>query len=159
MSFGNYIREERKKKALSLRELAKRSGMSHPYLSQLETGKNKNPTPDMVRKLAKGLNIKYPDLLKIAGHIDDKYLIIWLDEVEDGLNGKIKPVTIHLPGIEYIENDGITETKVINEDELKKRLFDLHDYLQLDVDLYYKGKILTNEQKQKIKTMLKTLLE
>ena len=35
---GAYIREQRRKAQLSLRKLAERSGVSNPYLSQIERG-------------------------------------------------------------------------------------------------------------------------
>jgi len=72
MDFGKSIRELRKSKGLSLREVAKRSGTSHPYLSQLETGKNKKPTPQIIAKIATGLNEDYFDLMVLAGYLEEK---------------------------------------------------------------------------------------
>lgn len=69
MDFGLYIRSLRKEKGLTLRETAKRAEVSHPYLSQLENGKNENPTPQIIKKLAKGLNTSYEQLLEKAGHL------------------------------------------------------------------------------------------
>lgn len=54
---GNYIKGVRTSKNMSLRELAKRSGVSHSYLSQLENGKTNNPSIEVSRKIAKGLNV------------------------------------------------------------------------------------------------------
>lgn len=71
MTFGEYIKSIRVDKGLSLREVARRSDISHPYLSQLENGKNTSPTPDIIRKLAKGLNLGYLELLQIAGYGDE----------------------------------------------------------------------------------------
>lgn len=70
MEFGKYIKEIRTNKSLTLRETAKRTKVSHPYLSQLETGENKKPTPEIIKKLAEGLNVNYYDLLVSAGYID-----------------------------------------------------------------------------------------
>jgi|SRR5690625_2049464 len=70
MDFGRHIRELRKSKNLSLREAARRSNMSHPYLSQIETGKNTNPTPNIIKKLSAGLNVPYMQLMEMAGYTD-----------------------------------------------------------------------------------------
>ena len=57
---------------MSLKEVAKRSGVSHPYLSQIENNKRNTPKPDMIRKLAKGLNVPYVELMQEAGYVDEK---------------------------------------------------------------------------------------
>ncbi|MGM0899407.1 MAG: helix-turn-helix domain-containing protein [Bacillota bacterium] len=72
MEFGEYIKQIRKDQKLSLREVAKRAGMSHPYLSQLETGRNNNPTRETLLKLSKGLEVDYSTLLKKAGYLDEQ---------------------------------------------------------------------------------------
>ncbi|HLR60547.1 MAG TPA: helix-turn-helix transcriptional regulator [Pseudogracilibacillus sp.] len=71
MTFGEYIKSIREKSNLSLREVARRSEISHPYLSQLENGKNKRPTHEMLRKLSKGLKVDYLQLLEKAGYINE----------------------------------------------------------------------------------------
>lgn len=76
MDFGRHIRELRKSKNLSLREAARRSEISHPYLSQIETGKNTNPTPNIIKKLSNGLNVPYMQLMNKAGYTDYRYDII-----------------------------------------------------------------------------------
>lgn len=61
---------------LSLREVAKRSGLSYSYISSLEKGKHPrtgapiNPTPDILRSLAKAYNYPHEELMKLAGHLD-----------------------------------------------------------------------------------------
>lgn len=69
MEFGEYLKNVRKNKNLSLRELSSLTGISHPYLSQLENGKNKRPTPDILKKLSDGMSIPYIGLLEKAGYI------------------------------------------------------------------------------------------
>lgn len=82
MAIGQEIKKTRKKKQLTLNELAKKSGVSQPYLSQLETGKNNNPTSDTLIKIAKGLDIPYIELLQKAGYIDDKDMEV-MDDAEN----------------------------------------------------------------------------
>lgn len=70
MDFGYVIKEQRKNIGISLREAAKRTGISHPYLSQLENGKTKNPTREVIKKLSVGLGISYAFLLETAGYFE-----------------------------------------------------------------------------------------
>lgn len=63
LEFGEYIKRLRRDKGISLRELARRTGVSQPYLSQLETGKYKNPSPEKLGELSKGLGISYAELM------------------------------------------------------------------------------------------------
>lgn len=71
-NFGNIVRNIRKDKKLSLKEVAENGGLSHPYLSQIENNKRNAPKPDMVKKLAKGLNVPYVFLLSKAGYLDEQ---------------------------------------------------------------------------------------
>lgn len=76
---GKNIKRLRESKNISARELSRRSGVSQGYLSQLETGKNNNPTNDVLKKLADGLNVEHEYMLYLAGVID-----------EDSYNAKVK---------------------------------------------------------------------
>lgn len=61
---------------LSLREVAKRSGLSYSYISSLEKGKHPrtgapiNPTPEILRSLSKAYNYPHEELMKLAGYLD-----------------------------------------------------------------------------------------
>jgi transcriptional regulator with XRE-family HTH domain len=61
---------------LSLREAAKRSGLSYTYIRSLELGKHPrtgspiNPTPDILRGLAKAYNYPHEELMRKAGYLD-----------------------------------------------------------------------------------------
>lgn len=54
----------RKLKGLSLRDVEEKTGISNAYLSQLETGKIKEPSFSIVIKLCKFYNITIDDLLE-----------------------------------------------------------------------------------------------
>lgn len=69
MEFGRYIKEKRIKKGLSMRELARRSGVSQPYISQIENGKKGIPAPEMLFKLAPHLGESYMELMDAAGYV------------------------------------------------------------------------------------------
>jgi len=59
---------------MTFREAAERSGLSHAYIRYLEIGKRPgtntpiNPSPEMLRGLAKAYNHPYKDLMVRAGY-------------------------------------------------------------------------------------------
>lgn len=70
VQFGEYIRSLRKKRGLTITKLAELSGVSHPYLSQIENGKKKNfPSSDVLIKLAGPLGVDHTDLMEKAGYL------------------------------------------------------------------------------------------
>lgn len=76
MILGDLIKEYREKNEMSLRDFAKKCGLSHTYISALEkkydirTGKLIAPTLDAVKYIAKAMNISLDEFLKILddGH-------------------------------------------------------------------------------------------
>ena len=66
---GAYIREQRENAQYSLRQLASVSGVSNPYLSQIERGLRK-PSADVLQQLAKALQISAETLYIRAGLLD-----------------------------------------------------------------------------------------
>ena len=69
MNFGEYLKSLRIKRGLNLRELARRSEISHSYLSLIESGKRGIPKPEHLLKLAPPLDVDYMDLMKAAGYV------------------------------------------------------------------------------------------
>ena len=61
ISLGQRLHELRDKADLSLRELAKRIGVSAPFLSDIELGR-RFPSEEMLAKLARALNVSLSDL-------------------------------------------------------------------------------------------------
>src|SRR4051794_40606347 len=68
---GEYIREQREAAKISLRELADVSGISNPYLSQIERGLRK-PSAEILQQIAKGLRISAEALYVQAGILEDR---------------------------------------------------------------------------------------
>lgn len=66
IKLGEVIGKARKKKGISIRELSRRTGISHPYLSQIETGKNDSPSLEFLVKLADELQLPFAYLLCIS---------------------------------------------------------------------------------------------
>jgi transcriptional regulator with XRE-family HTH domain len=68
---GEYIRKQRKRKQLTLRELEKISGVSYSHISQIERSKGRNnkeisPSVDTLKKLALGLGLDQNELVNVA---------------------------------------------------------------------------------------------
>jgi transcriptional regulator with XRE-family HTH domain len=64
------LRELRLAKGLSVREAARRAGLNHGYLSQLERGKVAHPKPQVLRALASVYGEAYGTLMAWAGYGD-----------------------------------------------------------------------------------------
>jgi transcriptional regulator with XRE-family HTH domain len=66
---GAYIREQRRKAQLSLRKLAEVSGVSNPYLSQIERGL-RQPSAKILKGIATALQVSAETLFTQAGILD-----------------------------------------------------------------------------------------
>ncbi|MCA1028613.1 helix-turn-helix domain-containing protein [Cytobacillus kochii] len=161
--FGAKLKEIRKKKKLTLLDLKERTGYSDSYLSQIENGYKDLPKPALIRKLSVGLDISHAYLMKLAGY-SESYL-----DVDNGLNryegnkpvksGKslniMRTIDVNLPCTEEVITENKEQvTKELSDEELKRRLFDLHDLLNMEIDLYYKNESLTDEKRNKVRTIL-----
>ena len=68
-ALGAFIREQRKRANLSLRQLAELTSLSNPYLSQVERGLHQ-PSVRVLKALSGALNVSAETLLAQAGLID-----------------------------------------------------------------------------------------
>src|SRR6185436_20226483 len=68
-TLGDYLREQRVNAKLSLRQLAEQTGVSNPYLSQIERGLRK-PSAEVLQQLAKALRVSAETLYVRAGILD-----------------------------------------------------------------------------------------
>lgn len=66
---GAFIREQRRLVRLSQRQLARATGLSDTYVSQLERGLHE-PSLRALRAIAKGLNISAEQLIGLTGAIE-----------------------------------------------------------------------------------------
>ena len=72
-ALGGFIRNQRKQANLSLRQLAEKTRLSNPYLSQIERGLHQ-PSMRVIKLIADALNVSAETLLTQAGllhHGDD----------------------------------------------------------------------------------------
>lgn len=68
---GEFIREQRAVARLSLRRLSDISGISNPYLSQIERGLRK-PSAEILQQIAKALRISAETLYVRAGILEER---------------------------------------------------------------------------------------
>jgi transcriptional regulator with XRE-family HTH domain len=138
LKLGVFIRKWRKIRGLTLKELGKKVDLSHPYLSQIETSNRDAPSPEILEKIAKALNIDYGDLMLLAGYWDE--------------NDYLEPKTI----------DEIM--KEVNSVEKQKRIdsvlenIDLHNFLK-QPELKYRDIVVTDKDRYRIIKILDILLE
>jgi len=104
---GDVIRNARNAKGISLRELSRRTGISHPYLSQIETGKNDNPSKEFLLKLNDELQLTFVFLLAISS-TDMGLSIDITKEVIDKYRNYI-PANIHLIDVDFFFNTTLSK--------------------------------------------------
>ena len=68
-SLGEFIASHRRVAQLSLRQLAEQTGISNPYLSQIERGLRR-PSAEVLQQLAKALRVSAETLYVRAGILD-----------------------------------------------------------------------------------------
>lgn len=68
-SLGQELQAARKLKRLSLREVESATGISNPYLSQLENDKIQKPSPQFLGKLAALYDLDFQIVMEAAGYI------------------------------------------------------------------------------------------
>jgi transcriptional regulator with XRE-family HTH domain len=69
-AFGEFVRAQRRLAQVSQRHLAKLSGVSDSYLSQIERG-NYRPSPQVVKALAQAFGLEPRQLYTMLGFIDE----------------------------------------------------------------------------------------
>ena len=69
-SLGEFIRSQRRLANLSLRQLAERTEISNPYLSQIERGLHE-PSVRVLKAISTALNLSAETLLAQAGLLED----------------------------------------------------------------------------------------
>ena len=89
-ALGAFIREQRKRANLSLRQLAELTSLSNPYHSQVERGLHQ-PSVRVLKALSGALNVSAETLLAQAGLID---------AMTAGTNGVTDTQELNVPGTE-----------------------------------------------------------
>lgn len=161
--FGEYLRDLRKERNLTLLDLEKTTGYSNSYLSQIENGHKGVPGENTIKNIAKGLSIHPSPLLEKAGHstVKNEYGEI----LEAAIDSKVstsseRAVNIMVPYVEKIKlKNGKTKLRKLTDAEIQERLFDLDYFLNMNRNLYYKNKLLTKQDREKIISIIKIVME
>jgi HTH-type transcriptional regulator, competence development regulator len=68
IKLSSFLASARQHKKLTIRAVEAATGISNAYLSQLETGKIRSPSPVILRKLGELYSIPYSTILELAGY-------------------------------------------------------------------------------------------
>lgn len=79
MTFGQSVKELRKERGVSQRELAKTVGIDYTYLSKIENDRMEPPSEDTIRRIAGALDASADDLLVLA----DRFPSDLADDLKD----------------------------------------------------------------------------
>ena len=77
ITLGKYIERVRLEKKITKRDLALICGISSAELTRIESGKREEPSPTLLKKIAKSLGVNYIIMFTKIGYIDSldtKYL-------------------------------------------------------------------------------------
>lgn len=67
-NYGGYFKALRESKGFTLREVERQTEISNAYLSQLESGKIKQPSPITLNKLSSIYGVSYEFLMEKVGY-------------------------------------------------------------------------------------------
>jgi transcriptional regulator with XRE-family HTH domain len=87
IALGEFIRNQRIKRDIGLREMSKKLEISSAYLSNLESGKHSMANPLLLLKISEILKIDHLKLYKIVGYTNKDFEEIQYEKKE---NKKIK---------------------------------------------------------------------
>ena len=82
-NLGEYLKNLREEKGYSIQRVSKETGISDPFLYQLEKGEKSLTSADFFNKLANYYKIKVHELLKRAGYLPEDNLDETLDKAID----------------------------------------------------------------------------
>jgi len=134
-NFADYLKKKREEKNLSMNKLGELSGVSAMYISHLESGKRDRPSPEIIERLAKGLDEPYENLMAAAGYIDASDFI------------KIKNEKNRQEDIEW------------SLAEQEQEPFHLDFLLESNHPIFFQDRLLTKEEKAKIKSVIEIILK
>lgn len=69
VELGQRLREVRELRDRSLADVAAEAEISPAYLQKLEAGGVKQPSPNVLQKLARALDLDYTELMRLAGYV------------------------------------------------------------------------------------------
>lgn len=152
MSIGKNLREIRRAKGFTMKELSNKSKVSQSYISDLENGKNNKPSIDILIKLANALEISEAILYRTEKNVYNLTDILSQNEGKSINN----PTTEEKERLKKtIELAGKISSDVINKinDEALKGMFAIGRYSSLDDEM----EILKKATDKQIENILDSL--
>src|SRR6266496_912364 len=67
-NLGDFLRQTREQRGISIRQLAASMHLDFGYLSRLEKGVYTKPSPEVLQRIARALDISYEDLFAFTGY-------------------------------------------------------------------------------------------
>lgn len=134
---GPFIRQLRENKNMSIRQLAKHTGVSPAYISQIENNYRNNPTQHVLRSIADGLGIEYNEFILQINQL-----------TKTGVEEQ-----------RYLYKQERNSQGDVESKQLSINHIDLYEVLSEKQVIYYKGKLLADKEREKVKVMLHTLLD
>lgn len=143
INIGEYIKNVRLEKGLTSRKLAEKSGVSQPYISQLENGKNNNPSPEILKKLSETLDINYTDLMEMAGYIDEKNS---LERAISKYSKVLKEIDMIIQHIETYESVvGSVKNQIEGANKEEEMLINENNKIKEQLELFNQQEQMTKE--------------
>ena len=124
-ALAEVITNARSKKGISMRELARLSGMDHAEISRIEKGTRLKPNILFLRRLAENLDLSLVDLLKTAGYSEID--ISWGSGRED--NKSIVDLKKELEDIQVLNNN-LESSVSIYKNETRKIKSDIEHLIK-----------------------------
>lgn len=144
-TLGNLLKTRRKEKKLTLVQLADKLELTHGYLSNVENG-NRNPSPEVLKKLSKTLELDYSKLLHEAGYEELHKAVLLANTFEDFKDDfDVSDMFLRMTALEEaldIENFLRQESHLLESENIQPK---------------YKGHLLTEQDRKRILTMLEVL--
>ncbi|MFH5185537.1 helix-turn-helix domain-containing protein [Paenibacillus sp. TAB 01] len=140
--FGKFL--ESLRGSMSLREAAKKSGLSHAYIRDLELERNRStnekitPSPDTLQKLSIAYGYSYTDLMVKAGHLMAHELTAAASETLSIDLNAVHFIQIGMKEIVYCSGELKAKENIDSLRDFSRFLdvLDEHDYKKIDTDLY-----------------------
>lgn len=141
--FGKFL--EGLRGSMSLREAAKKSGLSHAYIRDLELERNRStndkitPSPDTLKKLSAAYGYPYTELMIKAGHLPSSDIPSQSNRSRSDMELEhvhfieigMKDITYHTDGSNIVHSiDSLLDFSTFL-DELEE-----HGFKKMDTDLY-----------------------
>ena len=124
-----------------MNKLGELTGITAMYISQLESGKRVKPSIEVLEKLSESLEVPYEDLMNAAGYI-----------------------TVDIKGFSDIRekyfDSGVL--RISDEEEPfegEQEQYELDSLLASDKQIFYQDRLLTTEEKAKIKSLIEIVLK